>query len=223
MFKIIKKRKRSQIRIRIPWILDSFPSNRGNQFHGKFIPNSKQSIFFTCDTNNPRRNTITVFVAPDVPNLELDLRKMYKTSLYIPQLIHLFTPPLTQLSVSKIRVYAKAPQTRLPQNFLIIRCRLGKLSVANTNRPMEYGGSEEESRKWWMALTGARMIRRKVILLVVRQSSFPLNSLLFAPVPILRATEPVLPHYPSRRSPLYELTTDISRKMRKLTRREGTS
>lgn len=60
------------------------------------------------------------------------------------------------------------------------------------------GGRERESEKerWRgirrMAFTEARMIRRKVILLVVRQSSFPLNpdALLFIFVAILRATEP---------------------------------
>lgn len=71
-------------------------------------------------------------------------------------------------------------------------------------------------RKRWMALTGARMIRRKVILLVVRQSSFPLNSV---PLPFIprrdpsRHETPGLPHYScrrSRRSPLCGLTTDTS-------------
>lgn len=66
-----------------------------------------------------------------------------------------------------------------------------------------------------MAFTEARMIRRKVILLVVRQSSFPLNphALLFIFVAILRATEPCIPYYPHRRASFLALTTDVSWKI----------
>lgn len=78
---------------------------------------------------------------------------------------------------------------------------------------------KRERERWrgirWMAFTEARMIRRKVILLVVRQSSFPLNphALLFIFVAILRATELCTPYYPHRRASFRALTTDVSWKI----------
>lgn len=84
-------------------------------------------------------------------------------------------------------------------------------------REREEGERKREKERWRgirrMAFTEARMIRRKVILLVVRQSSFPLNpdALLFILVAILRATEPGIPYYPHRRACFRVLTTRMFR------------